>query len=156
MKGLLVSIALLGLNGTLWAQDLSLTCDGAGSITSTQVSVGQDYSYESHKFEKSTSSSTTGRRTFSGTASVELSNGTVRLKLPKEIVPALSGGRDAWYALQNAFVGDKEITGELSLNMFNHPSVRIDRMTGKLFVSGKFSDFTALCAAVDQAAGPKF
>lgn len=138
------------------AQDKLLACTGSGTVSDVQTTNGQDYNYKTHEIDKSTSSSTTVRKPFSGTATVELSDSTVRLKLPPAVVPVLSDGKEAWYVLNDAFIGDKEITGSIRFNLLNKPRIKIDRLSGTLTLSSGFADFSGNCALVDQAAGPKF
>lgn len=156
MKVALTALALSSLIGLTHAQDMTLACNGSGTVSDVQMTNGQDYNYKTHEFDKSTTSLTTVRKPFSGTATVEMSASTVRLKLPPALVPPLSDGKEAWYTLNDAFIGDKEITGGLKFNMFNKPKVKIDRMTGQLLLTSSFADFNANCVLVDQAAGPKF
>jgi hypothetical protein len=47
------------------------------------------------------------------------------------------------------------MTGVVHINFANQPKLRIDRMTGKLSMSGGLSDFSADCSAADTTK-PKF
>ncbi|MEC5385943.1 hypothetical protein VVD49_09420 [Uliginosibacterium sp. H3] len=158
-KKLVSAVVPLVICGGLAAPAIAstiLTCAGNGSVSDTQMTSSQEYSYQSHSFEKSTTGSTTVKKPFSGTANVELSEGSVRMKLPHDLVPPLSDGKDAWYTLGDAFVGDKEITGSLRFNLFNKPKIRIDRVSGQFTLSSGFAEFNANCSVVDPNAGPKF
>ncbi|GAB7127748.1 hypothetical protein JCM19000A_22550 [Silvimonas sp. JCM 19000] len=151
-----LAVCVLSLIGPAHAQDKLLACNGSGTVSDVQTTNGQEYNNKTHEIDKSTSSNTTVRKPFSGTATVELGDASVRLKLPPALVPVMSDGKDAWYALNDAFIGDKEITGSLKFNLFNKPRIKIDRVNGTLSLSSGFADFNANCALVDQAAGPKF
>jgi hypothetical protein len=73
------------------------------------------------------------------------------------MVPALmSGGTEGWYPIEDLNIGDSEITGVVHINMLSQPKLRIDRMTGKLSLSGGFGDFSGDCSAVDTSARLKF
>ncbi|KAF0812673.1 hypothetical protein IGB42_02965 [Andreprevotia sp. IGB-42] len=155
MKTIIAALIVISA-GYAQADTTLLTCNGAGWVTDAQTTNSMEYNYKTESYDKSTSSSTIVHKPFSGAATVELAQNSVRLKFPHDLVPPLSDGRDAWYALNDSFVGDKEITGAVKFNLFNKPKVRIDRMTGQLSVISGFGEFNASCAVVDKAAGPKF
>jgi hypothetical protein len=134
----------------------ALLCQGSGSVLESQVSNGMEYDNKTHSYNKSTSSSTTAHRAFSGAANVEISGNGVRMQLPHELVPGINNARDGWFTLDDVFVGEKEITGTLKLNMVNRPKVRIDRMTGQLTLASGLETFNGACNKVDATAGPKF
>ncbi|WP_146749817.1 hypothetical protein [Paraburkholderia bryophila] len=134
----------------------TLLCQGSGSVLESQVSNGMEYDNKTHSYNKSTNSSTTGRRPFNGTANVEIAGGSVRIRVPHEIMPEINSARDGWFTLNEAFVGEREITGTLRLNMVNRAKVRIDRMTGQLTLASGFEDFDATCTKVETNTGPKF
>ena len=143
--------------GTAHAEGVTtLVCNGSGSVSDTQTTQAQEYSYKSHSYEKSVTGTTSVRKPFSGIANVEISGSSVRLKLPHDLVPRLSDGRDAWYVLNNPFVGDREITGAIRFNTFNKPKVRINRMTGQITVVSGFAEFNGNCSVADSHAAPKF
>ena len=150
------ALALGSVNASYADNATALVCNGSGSVSDTQSTNAQEYNYKTHSYDKSVTGTTSVRKPFNGTANVEISQGSVRLKLPHDLVPALSDGRDAWYVLNNAFVGDREITGSVRFNLLNKPKVKIDRMTGQLSVSSGFGEFEANCSVVDSHAGPKF
>ncbi|WJF89930.1 hypothetical protein QS306_12600 [Paraburkholderia bonniea] len=156
-KQLVMAVIAASCIGTAHANEVTtLVCNGSGFVSDTQTTQAQEYSYQSHSFEKSVTGTTSVRKPFSGTANVEISAGSVRLKLPRDLVPVISDGRDAWYVLNNPFVGDHEITGNLRFNVLNKPKVRIDRMTGQISIASGFGEFNGNCTAIDQNAAPKF
>lgn len=153
----LLSFIFLFISAEINAQVVTaLLCQGSGSVLESKVSNGMEYDEKAHSYTKMTSTSTTDHRSFSGSANVEISGSTVRMKLPHEIVPPLNKAQDGWFTLENTFIGDKEITGILHLNVFNKPKVRIDRITGQLSLSSGFQDFNGNCNKVDFSSGPKF
>lgn len=152
---LLLLPALLGLACAAQAAT-TLSCPGSGSVSQSQTSNSQEYSYKTHSFDKSTSSATTVRRPFSGTVNVEMGEGFVRLKFPADVVPPLSDGRDSWYSLNDAAVGERDIKGHVKFNFANKPDVHIDRVSGQIAIRSGFADFTGNCAVVDPKAAPKF
>ena len=96
------------------------------------------------------------RRPFSGSSTVEISSGTGRMRIPDPMVPALmSGDSNGWYPIENLFINDREITGVVHINFLSQPKLRIDRMTGKLSMSGGAGEFSGDCSAADVSK-PKF
>jgi hypothetical protein len=72
------------------------------------------------------------------------------------MIPALmSGDSNGWYPIENLFINDREITGVVHISFLSQPKLRIDRMTGKLSMSGGAGDFSADCSAADVSK-PKF
>ncbi|MFM0610351.1 hypothetical protein PQR05_38430, partial [Paraburkholderia sediminicola] len=134
----------------------ALLCQGSGSVLESQVSNGMEYDNKTHSYNKSTNSSTTGRRPFNGAVNVEIAGNSVRMRLPHEIMPGINSARDGWFTLNDVFVGEREITGTLKLNTVNRAKVRIDRMTGQLTLASGFEDFDGACTKVDTNSGPKF
>jgi hypothetical protein len=68
----------------------------------------------------------------------------------------MSGDTGGWYPIDGLDMTDKAITGVVHINVFNQPKFRIDRMTGKLSLSGGLADFSATCSAIDPNAKAKF
>lgn len=153
----LLFLGLLFISAGVNAQDTTaLLCQGSGSVLESKVSNGIQYDEKAHSYTKTTSTSTTDHRSFSGSANIEISGNSVRIKLPHELVPPLNKAQDGWFTLENTFVGDKEISGVLHLNAFNKPKVHIDRVTGQLSLSSGFQDFNGSCNRIDYSLGPKF
>lgn len=74
-----------------------------------------------------------GRNRSSDRLTVEVLGGTVRIKGPPSLTPAIAGrGDDGWRTLTNVSITDQEIRGQISYNWTNRPSVRIDRMSGEI------------------------
>jgi hypothetical protein len=68
----------------------------------------------------------------------------------------MSGNTEGWYPIEGLNIGDSEITGVVHINTLNQPKLRIDRMSGKLSLSGGFGDFSGECSSVDTSAKIKF
>jgi hypothetical protein len=137
------------------AQSLTLSCDGQGTVLATQSTTVNQYDFK-HKENNVGIAQTQVRRPFSGGGTVEISSGTGRMRIPEPMVPALmSGDTGGWYPIESLFINDREITGVVHINFMNQPKLRIDRITGKLSMSGGVGDFSANCNAADMNK-PKF
>ena len=137
------------------AQSLTLSCDGQGTVMATQSTTVNQYDFK-HKENKTGIAQTQVRRPFSGNGVVEIASGTGRMRIPDPMIPKLmSGDSNGWYPIESLFVGDREITGVVHINFLNQPKLRIDRLTGKLSMSGGMGDFSADCSAADISK-PKF
>ena len=137
------------------AQSLTLSCDGQGTVLTTQSTTVNQYDFK-HKENRAAIAQTQVRRPFSGSGTVEIASGTGRMRIPDPMIPVLlSGGSNGWYPIENLVVGDREMTGVVHINFANQPKLRINRMTGKLSMSGGLSDFSADCSAADTTK-PKF
>ena len=137
------------------AQSLTLSCDGQGTVMATQSTTVNQYDFK-HKENKTGVAQTQVRRPFTGSGTVEISSGTGRMRIPEPMIPALmSGDSNGWYPIENLFVGEREITGVVHINFLSQPKLRIDRLTGKLTLSGGAGDFSGDCSAAD-ASKPKF
>jgi len=138
-----------------FTQSLTLSCDGQGTVMATQSTTVNQYDFK-HKENKTGVAQTQVRRPFSGNGTVEISSGTGRMRIPDPMIPLLmSGDSNGWYPIEDLFVGDREITGVVHINFLSQPKLRIDRMTGKLSMSGGTNDFSADCSAADISK-PKF
>lgn len=137
------------------ADALTLSCDGQGSVTATQSTTVNQYDVK-HKDNHVGVAQTQVRRPFSGNGLVEISSGTGRMRIPDPMVPALmSGDTNGWYPIENLFINDREITGVVHINFLSQPKLRVDRLTGKLSLSGGAGEFSADCSAADVSK-PKF
>jgi hypothetical protein len=137
------------------AESLTLSCNGNGTVMATQSTTVNQYDFK-NKENKMGVAQTQVRRPFSGGSMVEISSGTGRMRIPDPMMPALmSGDSNGWYPIEELFINDHEITGVVHINFLSQPKLRIDRLTGKLSMSGGAGDFAADCSAVD-ANKPKF
>jgi hypothetical protein len=139
------------------ANDISLSCQGQGSVIATQTTTVNQYQPGNPGQNKTGVATTQTRRPYTGTGTVEIKTGTARMRVPDAMVPALmSGGTEGWYPIEELNMGDREITGVVHINFLSQPKMRIDRITGKMTLVGGAGDFSGDCSAVDTNAKPKF
>lgn len=137
------------------ADDLMLHCRGSGYKTemeTTNISSGLGSS--DRKFSTVNSKS---KRDFSGSADVKIGMGIARLHPPSEMVPKISDVDDeGWISIDELNTTEQQISGKVRFNLFNKPTVNINRLTGEINISSSKSSFTGECEAVDLNAKPKF
>ncbi len=139
------------------ANDITLSCQGQGSIIVNQTTTVNQFQPGNHGHNKTGVATTQTRRPYTGTGTVEIKTGTARMRVPDAMVPALlSGGTEGWYPIEELTMGEREITGLVHINFLSQPKVRIDRITGKITLVGGAGDFSGDCSAVDVNAKPKF
>jgi hypothetical protein len=139
------------------ANDLTLSCDGKGSMAATQTTTVNQFQPGQAGHNQMGVATTSTRRPFSGTGVVEIKMGIARMRVPDPMIPALMGGDSGgWYPIENLDISDKEITGVVHINFLSQPKFRIDRMTGTLSLSGGAGDFSGNCSAIDPNAKAKF
>jgi hypothetical protein len=88
---------------------------------------------------------------------VAITGSSARIRLPRGMVPNLSSkAPDGWLPVSDLSVGEEEITGRFSLNMMNHPTMVIDRVSGELTLTG-MTRFRGTCEkAADRPIERKF
>jgi hypothetical protein len=139
------------------ANDLSLSCEGKGSITATQTTTVNQFQLGHAGHNQMGVVTTPTRRPFSGTGVIEIKLGTARMRVPDPMIPVLmSGDSGGWYPIEKLDMNAKEITGVVHINFLSQPKFRIDRMTGALSLSGGAGDFAGNCSAIDPNAKAKF
>jgi hypothetical protein len=139
-----------------FANDLSLSCQGQGSVIGTQTTTVNQFQPGNAGHQTGVATTQT-RRPYTGTGTVEIKTGVARMRVPDPMVPALmSGGTEGWYPIEGLNMGDREITGVVHINFLSQPKLRIDRMTGKISLIGGAGDFAGDCSAVDTNAKAKF
>ena len=147
----------LSLPMAVLANDISLSCQGQGSVMANQTSTVNQYQPGKAGHNQSGLVTTQVRRPYTGTGTVEIKTGVARMRVPDAMVPALmSGGTEGWYPIEQLNMGEREITGVVHINFLSQPKLRIDRITGKLTLNGGAGDFLGDCTAVDANAKPKF
>jgi hypothetical protein len=157
MFKILVPIVVAALPMAAFANDITLSCQGQGSVMATQTSTVNQFQPGKSGHNQTGVVTTQTRRPFAGTGLLEIKTGMARMRVPDPMVPALmSGGTEGWYPIEELNMGNSEITGVVHINMLSQPKLRIDRMTGKLSLSGGAGDFSGDCSAVDTSAKPKF
>jgi len=147
------ALLLLCLPALALAQDatgkMNLVFTGSGSVTANQTSFENRYNFKTKRYENGISTST-GKKPFSGSGYVEIYQGTARIKLPRPMMPLMSGDNDGWFPVNDFFMNDREITGTIRINALNKPKLRIDRNTGIITINGGFSDLSGTCELVHE------
>jgi hypothetical protein len=126
---------------------LELMFNGSGTVTASQTSFENKYNFKTKSYQSGTVTST-GKKPFTGSGYVEISNGTARIKLPSAMKPLISSDQNGWFAINDFFMNDTEITGLVKINGLNKPKLRIDRGTGIITIANGLNDFTGTCELV--------
>jgi hypothetical protein len=129
------------------AADLRLLCSGSGTADKTDTITTQRRNAKGEISHSTTQ--VDDPRPFTGDAEVQITDGTGRIRLPRVFLPDLHGGKDGWFELRGLVVNDRTITAKAALSIFDHPNVRIDRMTGTIEINGNVGDFAARCQPYD-------
>jgi hypothetical protein len=82
---------------------------------------------------------------------IDIDAGTVRVRVPRRMLPKLHGGEGGWFDVGELLIGADEITGKVKLNFNEHPNLRIDRRSGSVALDGKVGSFAGQCEKVDPA-----
>ncbi|MDB5474939.1 MAG: hypothetical protein JWP49_450 [Phenylobacterium sp.] len=148
MSKWLFASVLLGLApSSASALDLTLTCQGMSERTVANSSFGSvsgSGGYASGSF------TSFQKRDGAESIMVSISADAGKVQVPRRLLPPLhTGGEDGWWPLTDVRVSDTEIRGHYTLNPFNHPEVRIDRVAGTISIDGFHQSFRGSCAAVD-------
>jgi hypothetical protein len=141
--------------GQAAASDMHLVCSGAGSVAATQTSYANTYDSKTKRYNYGTVN-TSVRRPFSGSAEVNISDAGARIKLPSDMIPALSSDHDGWFPINDLMTDDRRISGTIKFNLLNKPELLIDRMTGQLTLKSGMEDFSGACQSIDAGDKPKF
>lgn len=137
------ALGFLALASPAQAADLSLVCSGSGTKRTV-----------THSFDNQAVAATSSN--FNDQIRVEIGRGVGRIRIPPGMLPEIrSGGSDGWWALQDVSETRSEIAARVRFNMFNKPSIKIDRITGHILISNGSSSFSGQCEAFD-ASKPKF
>jgi hypothetical protein len=88
---------------------------------------------------------------------VAIAGASGRIRLPRGMFPNLSAkSPDGWLPVSDLSVGEDEITGRIALNLMNHPTLVIDRVSGEMTLSG-MTRFRGACEkAPDRPIERKF
>lgn len=126
---------------------LDLACQGQADVsTSATTNVGEPGGPVNFV-------TTNGRDRVGERVTVSFNETGGRIRLPDSMLPTIRGrSEDGWRPLSNVEISDDRITGRLSFNFLDKPSVRIDRVTGTLEVRGLDTSFVGECQAIDPAA----
>lgn len=82
---------------------LNLTCYGSGVATRTESTNISRYDPKTKKYS-TTNAQYTSKEPFEGTAVIEISGDTGRIKVPEPLVPALNTRSDGWFAIRELVV----------------------------------------------------
>ena len=131
------------------AGGISLICSGGGAhnITHTGTASSLANPEQGVTFQHSAHSD------YQDQVGVEISaDGAGRIRVPDGLKPRLrSGGEDGWWPLKDMEVRDNEINAKFSMKFMNHPTLRIDRITGHINITGKAGSFRGTCDPYDPA-----
>ena len=75
--------------------------------------------------------------------------GAAQIQMPVAMLPDLHSGKDGWFEVKNVSFNDREIRGKIQVNLFNHPSLIINRVDGSIDISGKLGDYKGICVKYD-------
>lgn len=89
----------------------------------------------------------TVRATYEDEVQVQIDEDQGKIRVPRALWPMFrAGGDDGWWKLKNIDVRENEIRAKFTLNFMTNPSVRIDRITGRIAIKGGFgSDYAGVC-----------
>jgi len=83
---------------------------------------------------------------------VQIEGDQGKIRVPDGVKPRIrSGGDDGWWKLSDLQIGENEIKAKFGLNFMNHPSVRIDRVSGHISIQGKAGNFDGYCQPYDPS-----
>lgn len=87
------------------------------------------------------------RATYEDEVQVQIHEDQGKIRVPRALWPMFrAGGDDGWWKLKNIDVRENEILAKFTLNFLNSPSVRIDRITGRIAINGAFGgDYAGHC-----------
>ena len=128
---------------------LNLVCLGAGSAnkaTSSQV-------YATDDWGNSATANVVGNRSqpFEDQVNLWIEGGAGKIRMPRVMLPPFHGGDGGWFDIKSVKISDTEITGKVGINFMNSPTLRIDRLTGNISISGKSGDYAGRCQKYDPA-----
>lgn len=139
------------------ADDLALACSGQGTY---QDASGTTATFHNYRTGQSTSAfgTTTGQGVTAAAVGFELTAAGARIRMPPVMTPPINVGSDAgWWTVDRLNVTPTEITGRFTLNLFNKPSIRIDRVRGSIEVDGNFDYyFLGDCERIEMPTTPRF
>ena len=128
-----ISTALL-MGASNMAKALDLVCDGAGTLSSGKFGFKP------------------GKNVF-GTVVIQ----NDKITIPSDMLPGvnrltnvLKKNKKNTFKLKNYKETDKMITANFMLNPANHPSVKIDRYSGVIYVTGLSQTFNGDCSVPEK------
>lgn len=147
-----IALAVFLISAAANAEDapLHLVCLGEGSANRVASTYAQAYDNQGN----SAWGNAVAQRSvpFGDQVNIEISEGAGRIRMPRAMLPTLRGGSDGWFEIEKIKRSDAEITGVVQVNFINSPKLRLDRMTGRISISGKAGDYAGVCEPYDPAA----
>ena len=131
-----------------------LLCEGGGTAIKPDGATINGYSSEGDSYSGTVSG--TRAQGYVDQVDIELDGDTGRIRLPRVVLPVLRGGENGWFELRNLKFSDRAIEANAAINFMNKPKVYLDRMTGKISISGKSGTYAGQCKKVDTASEPQF
>ena len=140
MKKLVIITAIvLGISGIAKAEPFNLICKGSGTLsTSNYFSSGLRIEGAVHITE------------------TEISIPSSLLPGVNRLTNVVKSDKKNTFKLRKVSITDKEIKGKFILNPVNQPSVKIDRYSGTMYITGLSQTFNGDCSKVDTATKQKF
>lgn len=83
--------------------------------------------------------------------SVEIIEKIGRIRLPRNILPMLHGGKDGWFRLAGIKQEENAITAKASVSLVKSLEVRINRVSGTISIDGSGRSFDGLCQPYNLA-----
>ena len=144
---------LLGIGGVLaahgaQAETLHLVCLGQGSGKRPMQSFGtaQD-SRGNYAWGQSVGMQAV---LFDDQVNIEIGDdGAGRVRMPRMMLPGMHGGKDGWFEIKKVEVAENEINGIVQVNILNSPKLRIDRLQGRVSITGKSGNYSGECQPYD-------
>ncbi|TBR40576.1 MULTISPECIES: hypothetical protein [Dyella] len=131
------------------ADHLSLICYGKGQHQTSQSKSGYEWDDDKHKYVPRSGMEVT-QQEFDTSMAVAIDGDQGRVRLAKDMVPAIHAGDDAgWFTLTNLSVSGDFIRGEFRINGLNHPKLTIDRRAGHIALEG-LTKFSGTCNRTDS------
>ncbi len=145
----MIATAAIAADSRADGVDLLLRCDGTATHTATDTT----YANASNNSGDTASANVTSYRKehFSERVLLDLKPDGGRVRVPRSMVPPLnSGGKEGWWALSEVNTSESSITARFRLNPINKPTIRIDRSTGDIDMSGFGMTFRGTCEPQDR------
>lgn len=145
--GLVLSLAMPGV---ACAAPLHLVCEGQG--TANRVMSTSVEAYNNSGDAAWAEASSIRPVPFEDAVHVEIAEGAPsRIRLPRAMLPALRGGKDGWFEIGSLKMSAEAISGVAQVSIVNSPRVRIDRLSGRISISGKSGSYSGECQKYDPS-----
>ena len=157
MRVALLAAFIFAAASPAFAEELFLACSGQGTYQDTSGTTVTVHNYGTSQ-SVSTYGTTTGQGVTVASVGFELTNSGARIRMPPVMTPSINVGSDAgWWPVDRLNITPTEITGRFTLNLFNKPSIRIDRVRGSIEVDGSFDYyFLGDCERIETPTATRF